>query len=211
MSKLIDLTGQTFNRLTVICRATNVNKKSTNAHWECKCMCGKTTIVRGADLRSGGSKSCGCLGTESIILRNLIHGKTRLPEYAIWKGMKNRCTNPKNKSFKHYGGCGIKVHPAWLESFPEFYEHVGPRPTPKHSIERINNNLGYVPGNVKWATGIEQGNNKGNNRSVVFGERTMTLAQWARITGINDQTLFSRIDTLGWPIEKAFNQPVKGH
>lgn len=210
MSKTIDLTGQVFGRLTVICRHPHTGK-NTNALWECVCLCGNTTVVRGADLRSPGSgiKSCGCLSREKTELRNLTHGKSKLPEYVIWKGMKTRCLNSKNKSFPRYGGRGITVCNEWLVSFPDFYKHLGPRPSPKHSLERIDNNAGYFPGNVKWSTVKEQSNNKCNNHRISLGGRTMTFAQWAMTTGINEQTLFARVTVLGWPIKKALSETVQ--
>jgi len=133
------------------------------------------------------------------------------PEYTIWQGIKKRCTKPKEPAFKNYGGRGILVYDRWLKSFPEFYEHVGPRPTTAHTIERIDNNIGYFPGNIKWATRGEQNNNTRKSRKIAFCGKTMTMTKWANEMGISVKTLRYRIDTLGWPIEKAFNQPVKGH
>ena len=205
MPKFIDLTGHTFGRITVIKRAPDLKKGFPR--WECQCVCGTTVICWAGHLRSGRSQSCGCLQREQIKKLNLTHNKSNSLEYKAWAMMKARCLNPKCKDFKYYGGRGIAIYPEWIKSFIIFYEHIGPKPTPQHTIERINNNLGYFPGNVKWATRIEQMNNCRSNRNITFENKTMSLTQWAKILNVDAEMLYYRIVTLKWPIEKAFNEP----
>ncbi len=116
------------------------------------------------------------------------------PEYAAWCNTIQRCTNPKNPAWANYGGRGIKVCAAWLDSYEAFLAHVGRRPSPKHSLDRHPNNDGnYEPGNVRWATRLEQSINSRRVRLVTHDGRTMHLAEWARETGINYGTLYSRL------------------
>ena len=206
MSKAIDLTGQTFSQLTVICRAEN--DKRRGARWKCRCACGGFATIRAYNLRSGKTKSCGCMGRERLIERNFVHGRTGSPEYATWKSIIKRCTNPNDISFKNYGERGIKVCEEWMNDFMAFFNYIGPKPTQKHSIERINNNRNYQPGNVKWATQKQQCNNKRNNHRITLNGQTMTITQWADFVGIPPKTLHNRIN-LGWPPVKAIFQPVR--
>ena len=205
----IDLTGQTFGRLTVIKRAGS--DKHGRPKWKCQCSCGNTVIVVGRNLRTKNSKSCGCLRNEHIKKLKFTHGKCNSPEYLSWAGMIKRCNNPNNKSFKDYGGRGLKIYPQWKKSFSDFYKYIGPKPTPKHTIERINNNLGYFPGNIRWATTKEQNNNRRSNHDITFNNQTMNLTQWAATLGIKRSTLNSRIVIMGWPIEDAFCKPIRHH
>ena len=149
---LIDLTGQKFNRWRVIERVENRGK---TPYWLCQCECGTIKEVRGKSLRHGYSKSCGCLLSD-FNKSHTTHGKTKSREYICWKGMKSRC-----KRDPHYLREGIKVHPHF-EKFENFYEHMGDKPTPEHTIDRIDNSKGYEPGNVRWATWDEQVRNRYN-------------------------------------------------
>lgn len=120
--------------------------------WICKCDCGKEFEVDGCVLRRGSPFSCGCV-------RKSKHGLTDHYIYTLWLGIKQRCNNPKSECFKDYGGRGIKMCDRWLESVTNFYLDMGDRPTPRHTIERVNNAVGYQPGNCKWATRAEQNEN----------------------------------------------------
>lgn len=206
MAKFIDLTGQKFGKLTAMNYVSKNN--STRAHWKCQCDCGNITITSGQNLRNGKSKSCGCARNEHIAHLKLTHNKSHSPEYQTWNDMIKRCTNPNNKSFKNYGGRGITIYEKWRKSFYEFYNYIGNRPTPKHTIERINNNLGYIPGNIKWATCKEQNNNRRSNHQITFNGETMNVSQWAKKLGIKRATLNSRIVLMNWPIEKALNKQI---
>lgn len=129
------------------------------------------------------------------------------PERYILKAMKQRCRNPRNAFFPDYGGRGIKVSPAFdgPNGFATFVAEVGKRPGPDYSIERIKNELGYEPGNIRWATGREQQRNKRSNRILTAFGKSQALCDWAEETGIDSALIRARIDRLGWPIEKALS------
>lgn len=155
MGKLIDLTGQRFGRLTVIERVGT--SKNGNALWDCKCDCGNTAVVRGASLKNGITRSCGCLIAESTKNRNTTHclSKTRL--YRIWANMKDRCLNSNTREYPYYGGRGITVCDEWKNDFQAFYNWAMANSYQDHlSIDRIDNDKGYTPDNCRWATHSEQ-------------------------------------------------------
>lgn len=147
--------GNKYNRLTVI---GEVEKQSRKRYLKCVCDCGQQTVVRSDKLKSGHTKSCGCLQRERVrdaLSKTKTHGMTNSGEYYIWCGMKSRCFNENNKSYKYYGGRGITVCDRWRDSFENFYEDMGPRPSSIHQIDRINNDGNYEPGNCKWRTPSE--------------------------------------------------------
>jgi len=147
MPKFIDLTGKTFNQLTIIERAENT--KQGKARWVCRCTCGKISTIDGANIRNGHTKSCGCFAKESLEKNRYRHGMAHTSEYGIWCNILQRCNNPNDKAFKDYGGRGITICDEWKNDFMAFYNHVGKRPSPKHSIDRINNDGNYEPNNVR--------------------------------------------------------------
>jgi hypothetical protein len=124
-------------------------------------------------------------------------------EYRTWARMKNRCTNPNHTAYPHYGGRGIAVCDRWMGSFEDFLEDMGRRPTPQHSIDRIDNDGDYEPGNCRWATKTEQSSNYSRNRVLEHGGRRQTLSQWANEVGVSAEAIASRIDAFGWSVEKA--------
>jgi hypothetical protein len=167
-SNRIDLIGQSFNRFSVIEEVKKPSHiKKPSRYWLCKCACGTEKIVEMYNLTSGHSKSCGCLKNEKCGNSFRSHGKRWTPEYKSWYGMKDRCNNPKSNPYKDYGGRGIEVCNKWLNSFEKFYEDMGQKPSPRHSIDRIDNEGNYTKGNCKWSTPKEQANNRRSNRDYI--------------------------------------------
>ena len=176
MERHMDLTGQTYGRLTPL-RAVGREKNSRHTLWLCRCTCGKLVTARADDIWRGHTTSCGCLVTDIVTIHG--HRYTRL--YTIWRRMTERCHNPKDTNYRNYGGRGIRVCEEW-ESYLAFSDWAmshGYRDDLE--IDRIDVNGNYEPGNCRWATRIEQANNTTCNRHVVFRGRKMTVAQFARL------------------------------
>ena len=164
MGKFIDLTGDRYGRLTVLRRMPNLirSKSRQVATFLCTCECGEEVIVRSDHLRTGNTRSCGCLQREAaqLGLSNRSHGESRRSlEYASWAAMKSRCTNPNEIHYERYGGRGISVCDRW-QSYEGFLADMGRRPSPQHSLDRINNDANYDKSNCRWATKKEQANNR---------------------------------------------------
>lgn len=176
---------------------------------DCRCDCGTTKTVRADRLRNGASKSCGCAARESLITHGFTCKETRREsrEYWIWNTMVRRCTNPKVKNWADYGGRGITVCERWMK-FENFYADMGRRPSSKHSIERINNDGPYDPGNCTWALRSDQAKNKRNNRLIEANGERLHLAEWARRLGADHSTIIGRI-ARGWPESKAVTTPIR--
>jgi len=134
------------------------------------------------------------------------HGMNKSPEHRSWVHMKQRCTNPKKREWLCYGGRGITVCDEWMRSFVAFYKHVGPRPTASHSIDRIDVNKGYEPGNVRWATQQEQIDNTRTVRLVTIDGKTQSISAWEREMGLPKGMVRSR-ESRGWPLEDAILSP----
>lgn len=201
-----NLTGQTFGRLTVVGFDHTKNPR-LGAWWRCSCSCGETASVKGTSLRSGRTRSCGCLKKEVIAAgAHSVHGATtedgKSPEYVVWSHMIARCTNPNDKRYARYGGRGIVVCDEWLKDFARFLADMGPRPSPDHTIDRIDNDGPYSAANCRWATRKEQNRNTSTNRMVTAFGQTRCLAEWAEITGIHRETVRDRLNR-GWDAERA--------
>jgi len=202
MSEAIDLKGKQFGRLRVI----RFLRLGHEAIWLCICNCGRTKEVPSSRLRSGYTKSCGCLHrerTRSMGLANKRHGLCNSPTYESWASARSRTLNPRSDHFQYYAGRGIDFSPEWQE-FESFLRDMGERP-PGTMLDRIDNNQGYRPGNCRWATPTESSNNRSSNRTITFMGQTATLAEWARRSNLSPATLWQRLKR-GWPLAKAINR-----
>lgn len=200
-----DLTGQRFGRLTIISRANDrlnpCGKKTIR--WNCLCDCGNSCTVNATELRSGQTKSCGCLNSELTTLRNTTHGHSHTRLWHVWSSMKNRCSNPKVDNYERYGGRGITVCPEWEHDFQAFYDWAYTNGYCQGlSIDRIDNNKGYSPDNCRWMTIQEQNKNKRSNIIYESDGISKTVSEWCTIYGQQPKTVYARLKR-GWPIEKA--------
>lgn len=172
--------------------------KNGKAQWWCKCSCGKTKYVEADKLIHGYSESCGCK-------RNVIHGGSSDAAYSSWTEMKRRCLNPSAKNYHNYGGRGITVCDRWQgpEGFNNFLQDMGPRPD-NTSIDRMNNDLGYFPGNCRWATPEEQALNKRTNHRIMYNGESLTIKEWSDKLGIPVTTIAKRI-TSGFTLDEVLS------
>lgn len=192
MGKFIELTGQRFGRLTVIERDTS-RPKSGGVFWLCKCDCGNATSVRSKDLRRGFTKSCG-----KHHKGHVTHGLSKTKTHKVWFDMRGRCYNPKKDRYPNYGGRGITVCDEWAGSdgFKAFYdyvsklEHFGEE---GYSLDRIDVNGNYEPGNVRWATDAQQKRNRTDNHYIDINGEKMILADVAQAAGVTKKTIYDRL------------------
>lgn len=193
-------TGSKFGRWTVLGKSERTNVDGERPYFSCRCDCGTVGEVHRSGLTSGNSSSCGCLHRETVTK----HGRSQSDVYGIWGTMIYRCTNPNAHGYENYGGRGIRVCDRWARSFEAFLEDMGPRPSPKHTIDRIDNYGHYEPGNVRWATKKEQSRNTRRNHVLEHFGRSMTIAEWAEETGLSFTTITSRLDR-GWDVDRALS------
>lgn len=186
--KVKDLTGQTFGRWSVVRLAKVVRYR---AMWHCQCNCGATAEIAGSSLSAGNSRSCGCYRNDVARARVFEHGMCGTRIWNTWHGMLQRCNDKTSTTYKNYGGRGIKVCEQW-KSFENFYADVGD-PPPNRTLDRINNNGHYEPGNWRWATYKEQSNNRRSNTWITAFGRTQTMAQWSDELGVKRATICQRI------------------
>jgi hypothetical protein len=181
-----DLTGMKFNMLLVI---GFIGRIGSNNQWECLCDCGNKKIIAAGNLKNNHTTSCGCFHKEQTSKKSKTHGLTKSNEYQVWAGMKSRCSDLNNSK---YGGRGIKVCERWINSFENFLNDMGFRPSKNHSIERIDVNGDYEPSNCKWATVEEQSWNKRNTRSTILDNQKKSLIEISKAFEIPKSLLVSR-------------------
>jgi hypothetical protein len=207
MRKTIDLAGQRFGRLMVMRRGPSA--KAGDVRFWCECDCGRACVlVTSSNLRHGHSQSCGCQRNEICAAKcreRTRHGATGTPEHEAWRSSRQRCLNSNHRAFKHYGGRGLQHG---FPTFEAFFAELGLRPTKQHTVERIDNRFGYVPGNVEWALPPVQARNRRSNLFLTWQGETLCITDWAFRLGINQQTLSARL-ARGWSVEATLSTPVR--
>ena len=196
--------GQTFGRYTV--ESAYVAKRG-NARFKCVCSCGNRTDVPAPAVIKGQARSCGCLRDEENREKYGRHRRSRTPIYKTWQSMKERCHNPTCHAYPLYGGRGITVCERWRNSFDAFLEDMGERPVGM-SIDRIDNNKGYEPSNCRWATVIDQSNNRSTNRFLTIDGVSKTVTEWGRQVGKSRAVIKERLKR-GWSERDAVFEPLK--
>lgn len=210
-TRIKDITGQTFGRLTAI-RFSHQAEKSRAAYWLCRCSCGSLHTASGAQLRCGGVRSCGCSvkGKRGPVTHGLSLGpdgkRSRL--YSIWANMLSRCRNPNISSYRAYGARGITVCEEWTD-FPAFHAWATSNGYAADlSLDRIDNDGNYEPANCRWVTFERQNKHRRDTRYITFGGQTLPVSDWAVKLGLNVGTLRSQLGELGWDVERALTTPV---
>lgn len=202
--RVIDLTGRRFGRLVVRERSGSV-RGSGNAAWRCHCDCGREKRVNSRDLLAGHVASCGCYSVELLVARSRTHGMRGSRTYASWVSMRQRCGNPGSPSYADYGGRGIKVCDRW-QSFERFYADMGERPE-GCSLDRIDVDGDYEPGNCRWADATTQVRNTRATRRITHDGATRPLAEWAERTGLPYGVLYDRLRH-GWSVAATLTTPL---
>ena len=204
-----NLTGSKFGRLTPL--VATAERRAGAVVWACACECGNSHYATAPALVSGSVKSCGCAKIDAATAvgrQSRKHGGVGTRLYSIWKGMRSRCQNPQNPAYPDYGGRGIAVCPSW-DDFSNFLADVGAPPS-HATLDRIDNDGPYSPENCQWTTKERQANNRRSTTMIEHDGNVMSLADWARYTGIPYFTLRRRIFVARWPVAKALTAPVRG-
>ena len=207
-----ELSGKRFGKLLVLYRVNQTEDGDHAPLWKCQCDCGNTVKVKSGNLMSGKTNSCGCIKREKTSLlgrSRRIYSATEKRLHSIWTDMLRRCENPSNKDFHNYGARGITVFNEWhnFESFKAWSFENGY--ASNLSIDRIDVDGGYSPSNCRWATVMEQANNKRNTRFVNYNGEKISVANLAKKKNISYPTLLARIKA-GWNVEDAVSKPVRG-
>lgn len=197
-----NLVGLQFGRLLVFSIHSRSPENNT-ARWLCRCDCGNWVAVLAGNLQQGSVQSCGCLAVDSTRERASRHGRSYSPEYKVYGSAKQRCQTPTDPGYKNYGGRGIEFR---FSSFEQFYEVLGPRPTDKHSLDRIDVNGHYEPGNVRWATRKQQGRNQRTNHTLTANGVTKTMSEWSEDNGWRRSLIMKRLRA-GWCDECSVTIP----
>ena len=199
---IVDITGNKYNRLTVI----SFSHSNKGTFWNVKCDCGNELKVNGAMLKNGHTKSCGCYRKEKLVNRTTKHKLCNTPTYTTWDSMIQRCSNKHNQNYHRYGERGIKVCDKWLK-FECFIEEMGLRP-PSFTLDRIDNNKGYYKENCRWVNQKMQANNTSKNVNITYNGETHTVSEWAEKLNISRSTLNNRLFRSKWTIEKSLTRRV---
>ena len=203
MPKLIDLTGKKFGKLTVIRYS---HSKNNHRYWMCRCECGKEVSVITSSLKTGNTKSCGCMQNRPK------HNESRTKLYSVWNGIRQRCNNKNSKHYKNYGGRGITVCEEWDNSYESFREWALNNGYKQGlEVDRIDNDKGYYPENCRLTTHKQQQSNKRTNRMIEFNGETKTLSQWAEYIGIKPNSLLYRIRDHGEEKALSLKGNLRGH
>jgi hypothetical protein len=195
----IDISGQRFGSLVALEDLGTTDGKQGDHRWRCQCDCGRTHVVYGVHLRFGRIRSCGNKCPHHP-RRPQKHGGDRTL-LSLWRNMLSRCENQSNSRFASYGGRGISVCAEW-HVFERFCLDMGPRPSREHSLDRVNNDGNYEPGNCRWATRLEQQRNMRSNRLLTWDGETLTLSAWAERAGLSGTVLATRLRR-GWSMGEA--------
>jgi hypothetical protein len=205
---MIDLIGRRFGRLVV---TTFAYKKGGRIFWNCKCDCGNTTSIRGDHLKSGNTRSCGCLVQNKLSLSpsEFTADDAVKKAKAVYRCMRDRCLNKNRAAFKNYGGRGIKICNRWLgeEGFKNFLEDMGTPLSIRHQLDRINNDGNYESSNCCWTTNKENNWHKQDSHMLTLNGRTQCGSAWVEELGIDKSTLWKRV-RLGWSDEKVLTTPI---
>jgi hypothetical protein len=197
---MVPETGSRFGRVTVLGESLEPNRR-VGVWVHVRCDCGTEFVVYARQLREERTRSCGCLRLELSSARAMRHGhatgKGISPEFRVWTGAKTRCFNDRAPSWPRYGGRGITMCDRWRDSFAAFLADMGERPSPDHSLDRIDNDGPYSPGNCRWATREQQGGNKRNSRTIEHGGERLSLHAWSKRVGVKYSTILWRADN-GW-------------
>lgn len=207
-----DLVGRKFGRLFVVeegeRKIDSDGRHRTSVKWICDC--GATVTVRATRVRNGKTLSCGCIQKENLAMRNSIHQSCQTRLYRIWCAMKTRCDNPNTSIYKNYGGRGITVCDEWRNSFECFQKWaLKSGYDDSKSVDRIDNNGNYTPANCRWATKIEQANNKRSNRMLYHNGVYKTVSEWAKVLNLPVYLIEDRVNKLGWSVEEALTLPIR--
>lgn len=204
-----DLSGRKFGFLTVIERAEKTPLGLQR--WRCLCVCGRTCVAAGGDLKRRPNASCGCQHRRLASEANKTHGhvvnKKPSPEYHSWQNMRARCLNKNHPRYGDYGGRGIRICKRWRDSFENFLSDMGGKPSRSHTIERKDNDGPYSPGNCRWATKKEQNQNTRASHFLAHVGITLTIAQWSERTGLPASVIQTRISR-GWTAEESLTIPA---
>lgn len=195
MSRIQNIKGQKFGRLTVL--EYMYTEKGKSSTWMCQCECGKTVPVSTTSLKNGNTQSCGCLRLERVKEKVTTHSKSYTAEYHAWGNMIQRCTNPRHPEYKNYGARGITVCPEWQNSFESFLKDMGLKPNKSYSIDRINNEDGYHKENCRWADNFTQAANQRDKENRTTGIKSISYSK-------RDNLYYVGVERKGQRYRKAF-------